>query len=179
MAPPYVSPLREAQAAETRRRVLDSAARVFATGGYAGTSMTRIAADAGVSVETVKQNGSKPALLLAAFSQAFSGVEDETPLHRRPALDAIRARPDDEFLAGWLEFVADANRRVAGLWPRLLEAALVERLRRVNAKLSSEEIKVCTTHLRLCLFCKIVKRRLIWMLPGIFGFWPNDVRARF
>ena len=39
----------------------------------------------------------------------------------------------------------------------------------VEAPLSSEEIKVCTTHLRLCLFCKIVKRRLIWMLPGIFG----------
>jgi hypothetical protein len=40
----------------------------------------------------------------------------------------------------------------------------------VEALLSSEENKVCTTHLRLCLFCKIVKRRLIWMLPGIFGF---------
>lgn len=122
----YVSPLREAQAAETRRRILEAAAATFSASGYAGTSLAQIARAAGVSVETVKQNGPKPALLLAAFGHAFTGTEDETPLHQRPSLDGIRALSDDAFLPGWLRFVAEANSRIARLWPRLREAALVD-----------------------------------------------------
>jgi AcrR family transcriptional regulator len=122
----YVSPLREAQAAATRRRILDAAAVAFSASGYAGTSLAQIARTAGVSVETVKQNGPKAALLLAAFGHAFTGTEDETPLHQRPSLDGIRALSDEAFLPGWLQFVAEANGRVARLWPRLLEAALVD-----------------------------------------------------
>lgn len=124
--PPYVSPLREAQAAETRRRILDAAAATFSAAGYAGTALSQIAREAGVSLETVKQNGPKAALLLAAFGHAFTGTEDDTPLHQRPSLDGIRALSDEAFLPGWLAFVADANSRVARLWPRLLEAALVD-----------------------------------------------------
>lgn len=126
MTPPYVSPLREAQAAQTRRRILEVAATVFSASGYTGTSLAQIAKEAGVSVETVKQNGPKAALLLAAFGFAFGGTEEDSPLHQRPSLDGIRALPDDQFLPGWLGFVADANSRVARLWPRLLEAALVD-----------------------------------------------------
>ena len=122
----YVSPLREAQAAETRRRILDAAVVAFGGSGYAGASLAQIAREAGVSLETVKQNGPKAALLLAAFGHAFSGTEEEAPLHERPALEEIRALGDDEFVAGWLRFVADANASVARLWPRLLEAALVD-----------------------------------------------------
>ncbi|WP_336649109.1 TetR/AcrR family transcriptional regulator [Microbacterium sp. MMO-10] len=123
---PYVSPLREAQAAETRRRILDAAVTVFSASGYTGASLAQIARTAGVSLETVKQNGPKAALLLAAFGHAFTGTEDDTPLHQRPSLDGIRALPDDEFLSGWLAFFADANSRISRLWPRVLEAALVD-----------------------------------------------------
>lgn len=126
MSPGYSSPLREAQAAETRRRILEAAASAFGTSGYSGTSLAQIAKDAGVSVETVKQHGPKPTLLLAAFGHAFTGTDYEIPLHRQPELDGIRALPDDEFLGGWLGFVADANSRVARLWPRVLEAALID-----------------------------------------------------
>jgi AcrR family transcriptional regulator len=126
MTPPYSSPLREAQAAETRRRILDVAASAFGSSGYSGTSLAQIAREAGVSVETVKQNGPKPVLLLAAFGHAFTGTDYEIPLHRQPELDGIRALPDEEFLDGWLGFVAHANSRVARLWPRVLEAALVD-----------------------------------------------------
>ncbi|HWS49588.1 MAG TPA: TetR family transcriptional regulator [Microbacterium sp.] len=123
---PYVSPLREAQAAETRRRILESAASVFSASGYTGASLAQIAREAGVSVETVKQNGPKAALLLSAFGLAFGGSEDDAPLHRRPSFDDLLALPDDPFLRGWVGFVAEANARVARLWPRLLEAALVD-----------------------------------------------------
>lgn len=126
MAPPYISPLREAQAAETRRRILGAAATAFGASGYSGTSLAQVAKDAGVSVETVKQHGPKPVLLLAAFGHAFTGTDYELPLHQQPELDGIRALPDDEFLTGWLGFVAEANSRVVRLWPRLLEAALVD-----------------------------------------------------
>src|SRR5690606_6805729 len=91
--------------------------------GYSGSSLARIAEDAGVSVETVKQLGPKSSLLLAAFGHAFTGVDTDLPLSEQSGLDWIRALPDDEFIPGWLAFIADANRRVAQLWPRLLEAA--------------------------------------------------------
>ena len=74
---PYVSPLREAQAAQTRARILDAAVELFGANGYAGTSLAKIAQAVGVSVETVKQNGPKSALLLASFDRAFSGAEGE------------------------------------------------------------------------------------------------------
>lgn len=47
-------------------------------------------------------------------------------------------------------------------------------LMRVENILVFEEIKVCITSMKCCLFCKIVKRRLIWRLPGV-GF--THVRA--
>lgn len=124
MCPPYVSPLREAQAAQTRRRILDAAAHAFRTSGYAGTSLPQIARDAGVSLETVKQNGPKAALLLAAFDYSFSGTEDDSPLHQRPSMEGMRNLPNEELLRGLATFIAQANSRVATLWPRLLEASL-------------------------------------------------------
>ena len=44
---------RELQAAETRRLILASARRHFAAEGYARTSLKTIAADVGVSVQTI------------------------------------------------------------------------------------------------------------------------------
>lgn len=119
----YVSPLREAQAAQTRERILDAAVATFRASGYSGTSLAQIARAAGVSLETVKQLGPKSSLLLAAFGHAFTGVDTDLPLSQQSGLDWIRALPDEEFTPGWLGFVADANRRVAQLWPRLLEAS--------------------------------------------------------
>ena len=44
---------RSRQAAETRRRIVDAAARLFLRHGYAATTMNAIAAEAGVAVQTV------------------------------------------------------------------------------------------------------------------------------
>ncbi|MDR7186827.1 AcrR family transcriptional regulator [Microbacterium trichothecenolyticum] len=157
MCPPYVSPLREAQAAQTRRRILDAAANAFRTSGYAGTSLSQIAGDAGVSLETVKQNGPKAALLLAAFDYAFTGTEDDSPLHQRASLEGIRNLPDEELLLGLVTFIAQANSRVATLWPRLLEASLADAGvgRRItalqqNRRLDMEEAIALLRHRGLC-----------------------------
>lgn len=121
--PPYVSPLRESQAAQTRARILDTAIAVFGESGYAGTSLARIAERAAVSLETVKQNGPKSALLLAAFGQAFTGTEEEGPLHTRDMGEAAAQLTGEPLLVFLAEFVSDANARVAALWPRVLDAA--------------------------------------------------------
>lgn len=123
MAPPYVSPLREAQAAQTRRRILDAAGKVFGESGYAGASLAAIAKEAGVSLETVKQNGPKSSLLLASFDIAFAGHVGEGPLHHRELGAEAAVLEGEEMLAFHIDFVASANARVGRLWPRLLEAA--------------------------------------------------------
>ena len=75
----YVPSLRTEQAATTRRRILEAAAACFTENGYSGTSLADIGARAGVSPETVKNNGPKRELLLGAFEQAFAGTEGPAP----------------------------------------------------------------------------------------------------
>jgi len=125
----YASPLRSAQAAETRARILSAAATRFAEAGYAGTSLAEIAAEAGVSVETVKLNGPKRSLLIAAFDQAFTGAEGEGPVHERPLGQRLMEAPDDEsLLAGYVDFVSSANARASVLWLTFQTAAMSDPL---------------------------------------------------
>jgi AcrR family transcriptional regulator len=49
----YHSPLRADQAQQTRRRVLESARRLFVVHGYAGTTVAAVADHAGVSPDTI------------------------------------------------------------------------------------------------------------------------------
>ncbi len=123
----YSSPLRAAQAAETRRRILDAAAELFARDGYAATSLARLAEAAGVSLETVKANGPKSSLILAAFDQAFTGEvgdAEAAPIHERDVGDRLRDIPTEQLLEGWVEFIAGANERISRLWIALLDASM-------------------------------------------------------
>src|SRR5260221_13453501 len=57
---------RALQAQQTRRDIVDAARRLFAQRGYSVTSVKDIAAEAGVSVETIYDSvGRKPELLVA------------------------------------------------------------------------------------------------------------------
>lgn len=119
----YRSALRTEQAAATRRRILAAAAACFAEGGYGGTALSAIAERAGVSLETVKANGPKRALLLGAFEQAFAGAEGREPLAESDQAAALLALPDARFLAAIVGFVAAANARTSVLWTEFLSAA--------------------------------------------------------
>jgi len=67
----YRSPLREQRAAETRAALLTAAHRLFVRDGWAGTGMRDVAAEAGVSTETVYAHfSSKRALLQAVMDIA-------------------------------------------------------------------------------------------------------------
>jgi AcrR family transcriptional regulator len=70
----YSSPLRADQAQQTRRRILESARRLFVEHGYAGTTVAAVADHAGVSPETIYLSlGGKRGLL--------EGVMDITGPH--------------------------------------------------------------------------------------------------
>ncbi|MFZ0089467.1 MAG: helix-turn-helix domain-containing protein, partial [Solirubrobacteraceae bacterium] len=59
---------------DTRKRLLEAAAEQFPAHGYAGTTVTRLAAAAGVSVQTLYLAwGSKRALLRGYIEQALAG----------------------------------------------------------------------------------------------------------
>lgn len=77
---PYRSPKREAQAAATRAEIADAAHRRFVVRGYVGTTLADIAAEAGVSVPTVKLiYGTKRSILMTAWERAVAG-SDSRPI---------------------------------------------------------------------------------------------------
>lgn len=120
----YRSTLRSEQAAQTRERILDSAAECFSARGYAGTSLADIADGAGVSVETVKLSGPKRQLLLSSFERTFAGTEGPESLTERDEARAILDQEDDAtFLEALVRFIADANQRTSALWAAYLSAA--------------------------------------------------------
>ncbi|MFE7429540.1 MULTISPECIES: TetR/AcrR family transcriptional regulator [unclassified Streptomyces] len=122
----YRSTLRAGQAEATKRRVLTAAADRFAERGYGRTTLAEIAADAGVSVETVKGYGPKRALLLAAFEQTFAGSEGSAPLLEREQFMAIEHLEGETYLTAGIELIATANARSAGLWRAFVSAADTE-----------------------------------------------------
>jgi AcrR family transcriptional regulator len=93
---PYSGTWRQAQAAATRREVLDAAGELFSRRGYAATSIDAIAAQAGVSRETIfKSFGSKRRLLQLWVERQVAGPDEPVPVEQQH----------------WLELVRDANDR--------------------------------------------------------------------
>jgi AcrR family transcriptional regulator len=91
----YSSPLRQQQAATTRRAVLDAARELFTSQGYAATTIDQIADRAGVSKPTVfSAVGSKQTLLRSVRDVAIAGDEEPVAVQRRPHIERIRVEPD-------------------------------------------------------------------------------------
>lgn len=81
----YHSPLRAKQAAQTRRAVVDAALLLFSERGWAATTIPTIAAEAGVSVDTIYSVfGTKVSLLMTVVDVAIVGDDDETAMADRP-----------------------------------------------------------------------------------------------
>jgi AcrR family transcriptional regulator len=116
----YESPVRAARAQHTRAHVVATAGRLFADRGYAGTSMRQIAAEAGVSLETVTQTGRKPQLLLAAFRDGFAGDPDAVNL------DALVGPAGLDDLPAALSRLASGVRRSLPIWRAFTTAAAAD-----------------------------------------------------
>jgi len=121
----YKSSLRDRQRAVTRAAVIDAATRLFVEGGYAGTSIAKVAADAEVSAETVYAVfGNKRELLHAVLQAAAAGIPGDSAMFGAEFIDAVRAEPDQrrrlEMMAGRTR---DTLRRVTPLDQLLREAS--------------------------------------------------------
>lgn len=120
----YKSVLRTEQANATRHRVLEAAGHCFAAKGFTATTLGAIAAEAGVSVETVQSHGPKRRLLLAALETASAGVDGGRSILEVPAAKAVMAEENvREALTGLAHFAADLNARVGRLWQAVVSAA--------------------------------------------------------
>ncbi len=91
---PYESSLRKAQASQTRMRVLEAAAQLFAERGYATTTMDAIASTAGVATDTVYASfGSKAGVLHRLLDVRVGGDDSPVALLEREGPKAVRALP--------------------------------------------------------------------------------------
>lgn len=91
----YHSPQRQQQAGLTRRKLLDAARRLFAAQGYAATTLSAIAREAGVSPPTVTAVfGTKARLLNDLVNLMVRGDAESPPLTQRPWWQAMLSAPD-------------------------------------------------------------------------------------
>jgi AcrR family transcriptional regulator len=120
----YRSELRQQQAEQTRSRVVAAAAELFAADGYARTTFAKIAAAAGVSVETVQGQGPKAALLIAAAEFVGVGVSgEESILNLDIGRQLIAIHDSREALDFVVSVVTDVHTRTAQLAPALFGGA--------------------------------------------------------
>ena len=92
---PYVSPLRDRAAQQTRRTVLAAAQALFVERGYVGTTVDQIADRAGVSKPTVFASaGSKRSLLKDLCDLAIAGDDQPLPVVQRPWYQEALHEPD-------------------------------------------------------------------------------------
>ena len=91
----YDSPVRREQARQTRVAVVQAAQRRFLTDAYASTTLTAVARDAGVSVDTVYAVfGSKRGLLAAVMDVNVGGDDEPLDVLDRELPQRMRAESD-------------------------------------------------------------------------------------
>jgi AcrR family transcriptional regulator len=168
----YSSPSRDADAAQTRARIVDAAGRLFIRNGYAATPLRAIAAEAGVSVQSVHLAGPKSALLLAAFERSFAGDEGRHPLSERAELQAILSEPNNATaLDLYIDFLAAANERSAAIWSALEDAAHADPQARAAAEdLEARRLAEMTTAAHFFVSRGLVEPGAIDETADVFGF---------
>ena len=109
-------------AADTRRRILDSARTMLLDGGYHSMSVAGLASAAGVSPQTVYNAvGGKAEVVKAIYDVLLAGDEDPVPMSSRPEFLAMGEAPDREsFGRAYAVFSAGIWRRVGPLLGVLL-----------------------------------------------------------
>jgi AcrR family transcriptional regulator len=150
---PYESPRRRAQAEATRADILAAAQRLFEANGYAATTMTDIAKEAGVALKTVYLAvQTKSGLLRTLWNQLLRGHDSDRPVaeqgwylavldeqdpERQLRLNAHNSATGKKRISPILEVIRSAaasDPDVAALWQRIQseyhanQRAIVERL---------------------------------------------------
>jgi AcrR family transcriptional regulator len=93
----YDSPRRRQQAAATRGAVLEAARVLFIQRGYVATTIDGIAAQAGVSPETIYATfKNKRSVLSALLDVAIAGDDTPVPILERPWVQELREQADSQ-----------------------------------------------------------------------------------
>ena len=103
----YDASLRREQANRNHDRIIAMAQRRFLRHGYGPTTISAIANDAGVSVDTIyKSFGGKPGLIRAMTVRALEGTG---PVPAEQRSDDLQAREHDprQLISGWGVFVTE------------------------------------------------------------------------
>lgn len=120
----YRSQLREQQAAQTRRAVVDAARELFVANGWAATGMREVAAAAGVAIETVYSHfSSKRGLLRAVVDVAAVGDDTPVALAERPEFMAMGRGRRPARVAAAAALLLAVHVRTAAVAKLLREAA--------------------------------------------------------
>jgi AcrR family transcriptional regulator len=117
---------RQEQARRTRNRILQTAERRFLRDGYAATTIAAIAADAGVSADTIyKSFGGKPGLVRAIRAKALEG---QGPVPAEQRSDAVQTREVDgrKIIEAWGALTAEVAPKVAPILLLMRAAAATE-----------------------------------------------------
>jgi len=124
----YTSTLRQAQASQTRARILDTAQRLFTQRGYAATTMEVIASEAGVATDTVYAAfGTKAGLLHKLLDVRVGGDDLPVALLDRTEPRKVRAEPSQrKQIAGFAADVAQIQERAVPVDDIIRSAAAVD-----------------------------------------------------
>lgn len=142
---PYDSTRRQQQARQTREAILDVARSRFLTDGLAPTTISSIAEEVGVSVDTIyKTFGGKPGLVRAMCEGALAGGG---PIHAEARSDALQASGGDPrvILAGFGRLSTEVAPRVAPLLLLLRDAAAADsEMANLHAHLDAQRLERMT-----------------------------------
>lgn len=121
----YNSLVRDAGANRTRQAILFAARQMILEDGYAATSLSRIAAAAGVARSTVTATfGSKPALVKALVDEALSGDDEPIPVAVRPWFSpVVQSTTVDELSRAYAAVCALIGARTEAIFEVLRRAA--------------------------------------------------------
>jgi TetR/AcrR family transcriptional regulator of autoinduction and epiphytic fitness len=119
---------RREQAAETRRQVLAAAKELFLERGYAATTMSEVAARAGVAVQTVYSAvGGKALLLKEVFDVTLVGDDRPVPVSGRPEIARVSAETNGRRkLELFAAYVSGVLERISPLTPVVQASADVD-----------------------------------------------------
>lgn len=114
-------------AEETQRAIVAAAGRLFAEHGYHATSITRIATEAGVAVQTIYNAiGAKHEILSRVLDFAAAGARAPTPVAHFLSEQAEREPDPRKMIEHLVDFWRTALPRTAPVFRMIREAAAVD-----------------------------------------------------
>lgn len=117
----------QVSAEQTQRAIVEAAARLFVERGYHATSITRIASEAGVAVQTVYNSvGAKREILSRVLDFAAAGDRAPVPVPQFMREQAEREPDPRRIIEQLIEFWRSALPRTASVFRVIREAAAIE-----------------------------------------------------